>query len=292
MKVLALRRAASCVGCQADLPVGTRAAWDAAQRTVRCLTCAGQAAPASTPPEPAEVVQVADVVVDPVPPPAAPPAAQAGDSAQREYQRRSQRREDQIRAHHPRLGGLILALSDESASTRVWAQGAKGERVVAAKLEELTGEHVIALHDRRMLRADGRATRANIDHLVVSARGVWVVDAKTHKGALQVRRSGGLFGPRVEQLYIAGRDKTSLIDGLAGQVEAVRSVLAAVVADVPVRGVLCFVGTELPWFGETIAGVPLVGRRGLGKLLKQAGDLGPEEREALAEYLGWRFVPA
>jgi len=143
-----------------------------------------------------------------------------------------------------------------------------------------------------MLRPDGRSSRANIDHLAVCAAGVWVVDAKTHHGALQVRRSGGLFGPRVERLLIGRRDKTCLLDGLARQVEAVRAVLAEVEADVPVQGALCFVGTDLPWFEESIGGVQLVGRRGLAKLMKQPGDLGADDRAALAQYLNRWFVPA
>lgn len=216
----------------------------------------------------------------------------AGSSAQREYARRSQNREDRVRARHPRLGGLLLALFEEPSSTRVWAQGAAGERAVAAKLAELEGTHVVALHDRKMRRADGRSTRANIDHLAVTATGVWVVDAKTHKGALEVRRSGGLFSPRVERLFINGRDKTILLDGLANQVEAVRLSLLAVDADLPVHGALCFVGTELPWFGESIGGVPLVGRRGLAKLLKKDGPLTAEDRTAIGSYLDGQFVPA
>jgi hypothetical protein len=219
-------------------------------------------------------------------------ATAPGGSAQREYDKRSQRREAAIRSRHRRLGGLVLALTNDPATTRVWAQGARGERAVAAKLDELAGEHLIALHDRRMLRTDGRPSRANIDHLAITAAGVRVVDAKTHQGALQVRRTGGLFSPRVEKLYIAGHDKTSLLDGLARQMESVRAVLAEVGADVPVRGALCFVGTELPWFGDSIGGVPLVGRRGLGKLMRQPGDLGGDDREALAQYLASRFVPA
>jgi hypothetical protein len=187
----------------------------------------------------------------------------------------------------------VLALTNEPAWTQVWAQGPHGERAVAAKIDELAGEHLIALHDRRMLRPDGRPSRANIDHLVVTATGVWIVDAKTHQGTLEVRRSGGPLSPRVERLYIGGRDKTSLPDGLAGQVDAVRAVLATVSADVPVRGALCFVGTELPWFGSSsIAGIPLAGRRGLGRLLKQPGDLAPDDRAALAAYLEGRFIPA
>lgn len=276
VKVLALRRADTCADCAVELPAGTQAAWDAAARTVRCLACTTTAD--STPTD------------SPIP---AGPTPAAGGSAQREYDKRSQRREAAIRSRHPRLGGLVLALTNEPASTRVWAQGALGERAVAAKIDELAGEHLIALHDRRMLRPDGRPSRANIDHLVVTATGVWIVDAKTHHGTLEVRRSGGLFSPRVERLFIGGRDKSSLLNGLAGQVEAVRTVLAAVSADVPVRGALCFVGTELPWFGSSsISDIPLVGRRGLAKLLKQPGDLAPDDRAALAAYLEGRFIPA
>ncbi len=71
-----------------------------------------------------------------------------------------------MRTSHPKLGGLLLALSKEPVSTRVWAQGAAGERAVAAKLDELAGEHLIALHDRARLRPDGKLSRANFDHLV------------------------------------------------------------------------------------------------------------------------------
>jgi hypothetical protein len=213
-------------------------------------------------------------------------------SAQAEYDRRVSRREQAVRARHPRLGGLLLALNDEPASTRVWAQGARGERAVAARLDELAGPDLIALHDRRMVRPDGTATRANIDHLAITAAGVWVIDAKTHRGQLEVRRSGGLFSPRVERLFINGRDQSKLLVGLQGQVDAVSEALCEVDAFVPVRGILCFVGTELPWFSESIAGVPLVGRKKLKKVVQQPGDLSSEDREAIADYLDRRFVPA
>ncbi len=227
-----------------------------------------------------------------VPVPSVPVAAAAGASAQREYDKRSQRREAAIRARHPKLGGLILALSKEPAHIRVWAQGAGGERAVGAKLDELVGQHIAVLHDRRRPRKTRGASGPNIDHLVVSAAGVWVVDAKTHGGALQVRRSGGLFTLRVEQLYVRGRQQNKLVDDLLEQVSEVREALQEVQAHVDVRGALCFVGTELPWFGESVRGVPLVGRRGLAKLLKKPGDLAPGDREVLASYLATKFAPA
>jgi len=308
VKVLALRRPGRCNTCRAELVVGTKAAWDAVGRTVHCLSCTPAQQAQVVPPASAAVATAAanveaadDVQVSATEPQARPPllvssapsvTAPAKLSAQREYDRRSQRREAAVRSRHPRLGGLLLALTNEPVRTRVWAQGAQGERAVAAKLDELSSDQAIALHDRRMLRPDGRASNANIDHLVVTPTGVWVVDAKTHQGALQVRRTGGLFSPRVETLFINGRDKSSLLDGLSKQVVVVGETLASVGADIPVRGALCFVGTELPWFGETIGGVPLVGRRGLAKLMKQPGTLGSDEREAIAQYLNKRFVPA
>ncbi len=308
MKVLALRRPDRCNTCRAELVVGTKAAWDAVGRTVHCLPCTPAQQAQVVPPASAAVATAAanveaadDVQVLATEPQARPPLlvssapsviAPAKLSAQREYDRRSQRREAAVRSRHPRLGGLLLALTNAPLSTRVWAQGAQGERAVAAKLDELSSDQAIALHDRRMLRPDGRASNTNIDHLVVIPAGVWVVDAKTHQGALQVRRTGGLFSPRVETLFINGRDKSSLLDGLSKQVDVVGETLASVGADIPVRGALCFVGSELPWFGETIGGVPLVGRRGLAKLMKQPGTLGSDEREAIAQYLDKRFVPA
>ena len=216
-------------------------------------------------------------------------AGTAGESARREHERRSSRREDEIRRRHPRLGGLILAWSDEPSSTRVWAQGAAGEEAVGAVLDALAPEHLVALHDRRMRDGDGRLTRANIDHLAVTAAGVWVVDAKTHRGDLQVGRSGGLFGRRRERLSIRGRDRTDLVLGLAKQVAVVRAQLTVVGCEAPVRGALCFVGTELPWFGATIGDVPLVGRRGLAKLVRRPGPLGPDERRRVAHLLDARF---
>lgn len=279
MKVMALRRADTCATCTSALPAGTTAVWVASERRTYCRPCYGSPTEPFAPscvPEQASATSV--------------PAA--GASAQREYERRARNREERVRTRHPRLGGLLLALSEEPSSTRVWSQGAAGERAVASTLNGLDGEHVLVLHDRRLRHPDGRLSRANVDHLAVTAGGVWVIDAKTHRGTLEVRRAGGLLSPRVEKLYIGGRDKTSLLDGLQRQVEAVRTQLTAVEADVPVRGALCFVGTELPWFGSAIGGVPLVGRRGLKKLMRQPGDFSAELREAVTAYLAERFPSA
>jgi hypothetical protein len=166
----------------------------------------------------------------------------AGGSARREYERRKTGREQRIRAAHPKLGGLILALSDDPQSTRAWERGAIGEELLAERLKDLPSDMRV-LHDRRV-----PGSRANIDHIVVSSAGVWVIDAKRYKGKRpELRVEGGILRPRVESLRVGGRDQTKLVDGVQSQVERVAGVVAD--PDVVVRGVLCFLEADWPLFG-------------------------------------------
>lgn len=156
----------------------------------------------------------------------------AGASARLEYERRRGNREQRIRTKHPKLGGLILALSDEPQSTRAWERGAIGEEMLATRLKDLSAPARV-LHDRRI-----PGTRANIDHIAIAPSGVWVIDAKRYKGkrpALQV--DGGIIRPRVESLRIGGRDGTKLVNGVRKQVALMSSALND--SSIPVHGVLC-----------------------------------------------------
>ncbi|MEP6462252.1 MAG: hypothetical protein ABJC62_02305 [Frankiaceae bacterium] len=65
------------------------------------------------------------------------------------------------RARYPQLGRLVLALTREPPSTRVWAQGARGERAVAAELDALSPGYVEVLHDRRLRTPEGRLAPSN-----------------------------------------------------------------------------------------------------------------------------------
>jgi len=197
-----LRYAGSCRLCGEALPAGREAVYERETKTVRCVEC---------PQLPAE-----------------PEPDVAGGSARREYERRKNAREERIRAHHPKLGGLILALSDEPQSTRVWERGAVGEELLAEWLKDLP-DTVRVLHDRRI-----PGSRANIDHIVVAPGGVWVIDAKQYKGAPALHIDGGFLRPRVESLRVGGRDKTKLVEGVRSQVARVTGAVADL--DVPCRG--------------------------------------------------------
>jgi hypothetical protein len=206
-----------------------------------------------------------------------------GASAWEEYARRKSRREARTRADHPWTGGLLLWFAAEPRSERAWKDGALGEEAVATHLAKICPE-VIVLHDRRMSRS-----RANVDHIAIAPSGVCVIDAKRYRGKIEVRKP--LFGEA--KLFIAGREKTKLVEGLRRQVEAVRDGLSLIEQDVPVGGCFCFAnpdrqaaGSGVPLFRTlSIDGFPLFYPRKLSKHLKRPGPLDGERREILAEAL-------
>jgi hypothetical protein len=63
-----------------------------------------------------------------------------------------------------------------------WLRGASGEVATAAQLARLPRRWVV-LHDCAV-----PGSRANIDHLVIGPTGVWVVDTKTTRARLRIRR--------------------------------------------------------------------------------------------------------
>lgn len=170
------------------------------------------------------------------------------------------------RAAVPVLGGLLAVLNQPQSET-AWARGAEGERRGTAALHKRTRDAgVILLHDRRR-----PGSGANIDHLAVGPGGVTVIDSKRLSGPIRVRHRGMLH-PRTE-VRVAGRDRTSLIDGVLRQLEAVRAALASRdLAHVDVRGALQFVDADLPLLGlATINDVTLGPPRKIVKLARRPG---------------------
>ncbi|MEZ5095654.1 MAG: nuclease-related domain-containing protein [Nocardioides sp.] len=255
-------------GCRRGSSLGPRTS-----RTTTCLACAAGCSHRAAVARP----RPADVQLDP------------GASLEREYAKRVAARDQRVRERHPRLGGFLLAVTSEPASTRVFAQGAEGERRVAAKLEQGCTD-VLFLHNRRL----GPTSRSgDLDHLAVAPSGVWVIDAKHYPGAkVGVEISGGLFGrPRREKLVVGGRDRTSLVAGLTRQHEAVSAALASY--DVPVRATFCFVGADLPWLRvPEVNGFAVRDIAGVRKQLRADGPLDAEARQEIWEALARAFARA
>lgn len=110
-----------------------------------------------------------------------------------------------------------------------------GEEKLGRGLDRLAYA-VRLLNDRRV-----PTSMANIDHIAVTATGVYVIDAKKYRGRRHLKVDGGLLRPRVERLLVGSRDCTKLIDGVLKQIGVVRGVLDA---DTPVRGALCFIDAD------------------------------------------------
>ena len=241
LRRLRLRYAGNCTMCGAKLEKGTEALYHQATRTVRCIEC-----------KTGDGLRNID-------------SGSAGASAHREYERRRATREARVKARLGNvLGGVALALAGEPQSTRAWERGSIGEQKLADALAGLPG--LTVLHDRRV-----RGTSGNIDHIVISPAGVFVVDAKRYEGLIRIRDRGGFFS-RDDRLYVGSRDCSKLADNMGWQVSAVRNALMVADIDsssVPVTPVLCFVDGEWPLIRppESYKGVRLEGKRSIKQLV-------------------------
>jgi hypothetical protein len=116
-----------------------------------------------------------------------------------------------------------------------------------------------------------------------------VIDAKRYKGRATVRRR--LL--RDPELWIDGRNRTKLLDGLALQVAAVKDSLERAGEPIPVHGALCFVGTDLPLIRTLeIRGYPLLGRKSMAKRLQAKGPIDAAQRAQITQILANWFAPA
>jgi hypothetical protein len=190
----------------------------------------------------------------------------AGASARREYERRE-----------------AATRSDGSVPNHVssWLKGAIGEQELGAHLDRIFGVRV--LHDRRV-----PGSRANLDHLVVAPTGVWVVDAKAHGGLIESRQ-GGPFGFGPARLFVNGRERNELIEGVHRQVGLVMEA----VDGVRVRGALCFVSGHWSWPAVPfmVDGVAVHHPKSLRRALQREGPVDRLLRDDLVLRLDEVFRP-
>jgi hypothetical protein len=246
------------------LPATTEAIYERETKMVRCVTHG-------------ELDLSTSVASEVDPPPAtdadAVDAGVPGASARREFERRRLRREERIRTAHPKIGGLIHALTDDPQSTKAWDVGAVGEERLGRRLNELADENLKVLHDRRI-----RGTRTNIDHLAVTPTGVYVIDAKKYRGRPHLQVQGGFLRPRVERLLVGTRDCTRPVDGVIKQLTVVRGHIPD---QIPRHGVLCFIEADWPLIGSSFT-TRTVQALWPKKLYSQLASDGPIDVETIA----------
>jgi hypothetical protein len=133
----------------------------------------------------------------------------------------------------------------DSESSADGSERVERELGVSVQLHTELGHRAVVLDDRKV-----PGTKWHIDHIVIASSGVWVVDANEYDGRVERRDVGG-WRKVDERLYVAGKDRTSLVDGIDRRVMAVEDVLAKGGLDgVPVHAALCFVNSEWGWFAK------------------------------------------
>jgi hypothetical protein len=264
LRRLRLRYPALCEACGIALSKGSEAFWDRATREVTCLACG-----------PSESEATADG---------------AGASAASEGDRRKDKRVADVRR---RYGDHAAAVAREMAgrdADATWGKGSDGERRLAAFVEREVGDAVIPIHDRLI-----PGTRGNIDHIYIAPKGVWVVDTKAYTGKVEKREVGPIWR-RNNEVYVGGRNRSKLAQGVEKQVQAV---LAALRSDPTLKGTdvhaaICFVESE--WglfdFPFQIGNVWVLYPGALRKRLKKTGAVAREKMERIARRLELSLPPA
>src|SRR5664279_5060278 len=162
-------------------------------------------------------------------------------------------------------------LSSSSAASDVYKR----------QLEGVAGLQV--LHDRRV-----PGTKGNVDHILIAPAGVFVVDAKHYEGRIEIRNRGWFLRPDY-RLYVGGRDRSALADGLGWQVETVERVLLAAAIDPmpPITPVLCFIDGDWPLINppSTFAGVRLESERSVKRLVGRGTAVDPRVIEQVSRIL-------
>ena len=262
-----VKYAGDCMHCGKRLEAGVPAVYDARAARIHCLACPS--------PGPAQVELP-------------PERGVAGAAAQERYTRLVAERQRRVRARWgDRLGGLVLGASSVPQPVRAWKVGADGETQVGAVLDAIPG--CWTLHDRRHTGGGG-----NIDHIVVSAAGVFVVETKHYAGAIRLKVRGSLRRPET-RLFVGGRDHSDRIVKALEQADAVRHALVdAAVAPLPsVIPVACFVTNGLQLLApREYRGVRITRSGSLKRLLTSAPPMaGPDQVDAWLRVLAAAFPP-
>lgn len=161
--------------------------------------------------------------------------------------------------------------------------------MLSVHLHSELGHRAVVLDHRKV-----PGTKVQIDHIVIAPSGVWVVDGNEFDGRVERRDIGGWFKVD-ERLFVAGKDRTGMVDNIDRQVVAVEQVLAQAGMDqIPVHAALCFVNSEWGWFAKPFAlnGVWVTWAEKLTELVMDWNAIPDNEVDRLAQVVGSKLPSA
>lgn len=148
----------------------------------------------------------------------------------------------------PFIGKIIYPFLSPDKEAVKWAKGAKGEDKVGEILNEIASDNNFkVLHDRAIPKS-----KANIDHILVTDKGVIIIDAKNYKGKVEIRNDGGWFSKEADKLIVDGRNRSKLVEGVNWQISRMSEELSRFKIEVDIIGVLGFVDAYWPFFSKPI----------------------------------------
>lgn len=265
LRRLQLRYPSKCSVCSLPLSRGSDAWYDDSTRKVVCLACGPE---------------TGDALADDA----------AGRSAAEEGERRVDRKVERVRDQYGDYAAEVAKTLATVQNEGSWGKGSKAESELARSIRAVLGDQVIPLHDRLI-----PGSHANIDHIWVTPTGVWVVDAKAYTGKVE-RREVGPMWRRDNEVFVKGRNRTKLANGVLKQVDAVLAALkpATEFRGIDVHAALCFVGSEWGLLDSPfqVGNVWIMYPRALRKRLQKAGPVSRETMTRIARRLELSLPPA
>lgn len=153
---------------------------------------------------------------------------------------------------------------------------------LAEQIERELVDLGVVLHDRIV-----PGTKDIVDHLVVVASGVWIIDTNDDAGRVERRDVGG-WAHDDRRLFVADRDRSDLVHDLGWQADAVQQLTEGLgLGAIPVHRVLCFTDAEWRCFARPfdVDEVLVIWPRKLISMMSDSGPLDAHSIRQLAIYM-------
>lgn len=217
-KEIKLKYNSKCELCSNFLPKNTIAIYDTKNKKVRCLTH--------------EELQI---------------KGYAGFSANEKAIAIEKKRKEEIESIKY-IGKIIYPFLNPSKESAKWLKGAKGEVKIGKVLDHIAQEHNFKLlHDRKIPNS-----KANIDHILVTEKAIFIIDAKNYNGKVELRNDSSFFKKGNDILFVDGRNRSKIVEGVKWQIGKMEEELDKYNLKFDIVGVLGFVDAIWPFFIKPI----------------------------------------
>ena len=160
------------------------------------------------------------------------------------------------------------------------------DRDLAAYLDKELGRFGTVLHSVALAPRTGR-----VDHVVIVPSGIWLIDSMVLSGRIERRIVKSSCEPE-SRLFLDGRDRTDLVDGL-GVLRQARGVIRTMgLGDVPVHRAVCVIDAVWPMMGKPfqVGDVWITWPRGLTDRIRSSNVISAERLRPIAQRLTDRVL--